>query len=96
MQTKEVREQMFEHINAWKAGGLTQKSFCGQSNIPYHVFHYWYKVYRTLGKADGSSFVKLQVNTAVTSSSVELIFADGKRLLFHEPVSTDYLKALIA
>lgn len=87
---------MFEHINAWKQTGVTQKSFCGQANIPYHVFHYWYKVYRDLDKVDSGSFVKLQVNTAVAPSSVELVFPDGKRLLFHEPVSADYLKALIA
>jgi hypothetical protein len=95
MQTKDVRQQLFEHINAWKASGVTQKDFCGQANIPYHIFHYWYKVYRDLNKVDSSSFVKLQVNTAVTSS-VELVFPDGKRLLFHQPVSADYLKALIS
>ena len=48
MQAKDVREQMFEHINGWKQSGVTQKSFCEQANIPYHVFHYWYKVYRDL------------------------------------------------
>jgi hypothetical protein len=81
-QTKEVREQMF------------QKSFCEQASIPYHVFHYRYKLYRESGKAISSSFVKLEVDPPVSFSSVELICPDGKRLLFHQFVSVDYLKAL--
>jgi len=93
MQTKETRELMFEQVRVWQDSGLSQKKFCEQENIPYHVFHYWYKVYRNKDKPVGGSFVKLQVEPVCR---VEIICTDGKRLLFHEPVSADYLKALIS
>ena len=96
MQPKEVREQMFEHIKRWQSGDLTQKRFCEQAGIAYHVFHYWYKVYRNSNQPATSSFVKLKVEPSLASSSIELVLPDGKRLLFHEPVAADYLKALIS
>ncbi len=96
MQSPEVREQMIEHIKGWQTSGLSQKKFCEQANIPYHVFHYWYKVFRKTDSADSGSFVKLPVTGLNTFCSVELFCPDGKRLVFHEPVSPDYLKALIS
>ena len=96
MQSTEVREQMFQHIRAWELGDISQKEFCERANIRYHVFHYWYKVYRDKDKAISSPFVKLKVDPPVSLSSVELICPDGKRLLFHQLVPVDYLKALIS
>ena len=96
MQTKEVREQMFEYIKAWESSNISQKKFCEQVKLSYHVFHYWYKVYRNNSKSATSSFVKIQVAASPTLSAVELICSDGKRLLFYEPVSADYLKVLIS
>lgn len=98
MQSKEeVQQQMFNKIEQWRMSGLSQKAFCGQSNLSYHIFHYWYKRYRTEGNKDTtSSFVKLQVASALCAGNIEVVFPDGKRLLFHQPVSPDYLKALIS
>lgn len=96
MQAKEVRDQMFEHIKAWESSDISQKKFCEQNNITYHVFHYWYKVYRKSNQSASGSFVKLQVHPLPALSSVELICADGKRLVFHKPVSPEFLKALIS
>ena len=48
MQNKdEVRERMMAMIEDWKISGLKQKHYCEARNIAYHVFHYWYGVYRT-------------------------------------------------
>jgi hypothetical protein len=97
----QVRKQMFIHIEEWQKSKLSQKSYCSEHSISYHVFHYWYKVYRD-GKSvkkqkRSSSFIKLQVEKTSSETSVhaELILADGKRLIFHEAVSSSYLKALI-
>lgn len=98
MQSKEeVKQQMFGHIEQWQQSGLTQKGFCEQSNVPYHVFHYWYKRYRNQGNNVGSSFIKLDVPPGIPSNAlhVELLLPDGKRLLFYQPLTIDYLKALI-
>ncbi len=90
------REQMFSMIGNWQQSGLSQKAFCAQHDIRYHVFHYWYKVYRNTHALSQASFVKLQITPSPGLSSAELICTDGKRLVFHQPVSADYLKALIS
>lgn len=98
MQSKEkeaVQQQMFDYIDQWQQSGLTQKAFCGQVKLAYHIFHYWYKRYR-ITESNPGSFIKLGVSTPSVSSSMELVLPDGRRLLFHQPVSSDYLKALIS
>ena len=91
-----AREQMFSMISNWQQSGLSQKAFCSQHDIPYHVFHYWYKVYSNVNVTPIASFVKLQVSPTPGSSVAELICTDGKRLVFHQPVTADYLKVLIS
>ena len=94
----EVREQMFKIIEQWQQSSLTQNVFCQQQSIKYHVFYYWYKRYREQhaeSQSNTPSFVKLQVAKAASSGSVEIYFPGGVRLVFHEPVSINYLKALI-
>ena len=96
---EEVRKQMFFHIDQWKKGDQSQKAYCLELNIRYYVFHYWFIRYRDeeAGKKDNrSSFVKLQVNQSATKAHAELILPDGKRLVFHEAVSSDFLKSLIS
>lgn len=97
----QVSEQMFSMIRNWQQSGLTQKAFCEQHKIGYHVFHYWYKCFRDLQappKDEGFIPLKIQPSNSVNipGAHVELVLADGKRLLFHQPVASDYLKALIS
>jgi hypothetical protein len=92
----QVREQMFSMISNWQRSGLNQKAYCAEHNIRYHVFHYWYKVYRHQSALPEASFVKVQITPSPVSSSVELFCTDGKRLVFYQPVTVDYLKALIS
>jgi hypothetical protein len=42
----EVRQQMFKLIQEWQQSGFSQKAYCKEQSIKYHVFHYWYKRYR--------------------------------------------------
>ncbi len=95
----EGRQQMFSIIEQWRTSGLNQKAFCEQRSIRYYVFHYWYKRYKIQqsGVADNAgSFVKLQVAKPSSSGGVEINFPGGIRILFHEPVSSNYLKALVS
>jgi hypothetical protein len=95
----EVREHMFSLIGQWQRSGLTQNTFCEQQSIRYHVFHYWYKRYREQHanpQSDASSFVKLQIAKPIADGSVEIIYPGGIRIIFHEPVSSSYLKALVS
>lgn len=97
----QLQEQMFSVIMSWQQSGLSQKSFCEQHNIRYHVFHYWYKCYRDLrSPAKDEGFIPLKIRPSISVNDsrphVELLLSDGSRLLFHQPVSSDYLKALIS
>ena len=93
----EVRRQMFETIDRWKQSGLSQKSFCENESLKAHVFHYWYKRYRLAEQAaeNKSGFVKLKIEKPAVAAPVEIHFPHGVRLLFHEAVNPEYLKALI-
>jgi len=96
---EEVKKQMFSHIDQWKSSSKSQRSYCIEHNIRYYVFHYWFKRYRdeqAEKKDNTNSFVKLQVDQSTARAHAELIMPDGKRLVFHEPVSSDFLKALIS
>ncbi len=95
-----TREQMFSMINEWQQSGVSQKAFCEQYGIRYHVFHYWYKCFRNLqspAKHEGFIPLSIQPSPPINGSSayVELLLPDGKCLLFRQPVSSDFLKALI-
>jgi hypothetical protein len=97
--TETRRQEMFSMIANWQQSGLTQKAYCIQNNIAYYVFHYWYKCYRdtrTTTVDRPTSFVQLQVTSGSSVPTVELQLGDGRRLLFHQPVSSDYLKSLIS
>lgn len=95
----EVRQQMFEMIEQWKQSGLCQNAFCEQHSIRFHKFYYWYKCYRRqhdVCEDSSVGFVKLKIEKPVVASSVEIHFPGGIRMLFHETVSSNYLKTLIS
>jgi hypothetical protein len=92
------REQMLSMIEDWKQSGLSQKSYCEKSSIKYHRFHYWYKRFKAIqatSKEPQSSFIELQLPGAADKSCAEVIYPDGKRILFHQAVSVHFLKTLV-
>lgn len=95
----EVRQHMFQIIEQWKQSGLSQNAFCEQQSIRFHKFYYWYKCYRRVNDIpdeNNRGFVKLKIEKPLATSSVEIHFPGGVRVLFHEPVSSNYLKTLIS
>jgi len=96
--TEAIKQQMFHHIEQWQQSGLSQKQYCGEHHLRYHVFHYWYKRYRQArATPPEAGFLPLQLNAAtLTGVHSELVLVDGRRLLFYGPVSADYFKALLA
>jgi hypothetical protein len=91
-----VREQMFASIASWQQSDLSQKEWCRQQNIAYHIFHYWYSIYREEHPQpdNDNSFVRLSVKPEV-NSSCEVVFTDGTKILFREPVTVHFLKSLL-
>ncbi len=99
---QQTRQQMLGMITSWKRSGLSQKAYCEQNNIRYYVFHYWYKRYRDDQSAEikQRNFIPLDVPSFSVSdqctADIEIVLPDGKRILFHQAVSADYLKAVIS
>jgi hypothetical protein len=91
----DVTAQMFDKVVQWQQSGLTQKAYCEQQGLAYHVFHYYYKRFGDKENTGSHKFIKLQVMPGNVSTNMELVYPDGKRLLFHQGVSVDFLKALI-
>jgi hypothetical protein len=91
-----IREQMFISIASWQQSDLSQKEWCRQQDIAYHIFHYWYKVYRKENPQPGntSSFLRLSVKPEA-NAICEVVFTDGTKILFREPVTVHYLKSLL-
>lgn len=92
---------MFKAVSRWPQSGLTQKAWCEKNDFSYSKFHYWYRRYRREEEAEAGSlgddrFVPLMVEpTPTTGAWCEVVLAEGKKLAFHQPVSVDFLRALI-
>ena len=97
MQSKDgIKDQMFSKIEQWQQSGLSQKAWCEHENIAYHIFHYWYKKYRGANDAPvRSPFIELKPEPAPMACA-ELLLPDGRRLIFHQPVSSGFLKDIIS
>lgn len=98
--SNEQRTTMLALIEQWEQSGMRQNDFYQQHNIPSHVFYYWHKRYKVQNalprKAipSTSGFIELQPAN-VPSGNMELHLRNGNRIIFHQQVSVDYLKALI-
>jgi len=77
--TKEQRGQFLDMINQWKQSGLSQKVFCVTNNIAYHVFHYWYGVYKSEQKSTGS-FLPVSITRACTQEHITISGLSGIQL----------------
>jgi hypothetical protein len=91
-----IREQMFASIASWLSSELSQKQWCHDKGITYHVFHYWYRKYRDehSESTDDNSFVRLTVKPE-TGAGCEVIFTDGTKIIFRQAVPAQYLKSLL-
>lgn len=95
-----LRKTMLDHVGKWEASGLTQKQYSTANNLSYFVFHHWRREYRktpSVKKLPASAFVQLKVKPSLASvSNAEIILPDGRRIIFHQPVSSDFLKAILS
>ncbi len=99
--SNEQRAVMLALIEQWEQSGMRQKDFYQQQNIPSHVFYYWHKCYKNKKSRPRKSipatsgFIQLQP-ADLSSNNMELHLPNGNRIIFHQQVSVDYLKALIS
>lgn len=90
---------MFAHIACWQQSGLSQKAYCRQHQIAYHLFPYWRKRYRlqSEGAACSKGFLSLDISLPAVSATavLELVRPDGSRLLFYVQPEALYLQSLL-
>jgi hypothetical protein len=93
-----LQQLMFSLIEVWKKSGKTQHEFCQEKDIAYSKFQYWMKKYKDQSRTDGDDgFVSVVVKDQPSlGGSMELLFPDGKKLIFHQGVEVTYLRALLA
>ncbi len=89
--------EMFSLIELWEQSGLSGKAFCKEQNISFHTFYYWLKKFRQKDDdSETTGFVPIKISkTQPVSSACEIIFPDGKRLIFHEKIDATFLRALL-
>jgi len=66
---EQVQEKMFASIRSWQQSNTTQKEWCQQQDIPYHIFHYWYRKFKVPqgSPQHNESFVRLAIDSDETA-----------------------------
>ena len=81
-------------IQQWQTSGLTQREFCIANNIVYHVFHYWYGVYRSKQQTDGT-ILPIKIQKPSNSCVVELTQGVAEQRIAKSPSILKYQGFLI-
>ena len=89
------RTQMMKMISDWQASGLKQKDYCKANKMAYHVFHYWYGVYRS-NKTDTRSFLPVKVTPAGHTEQITILGISGIKVqVALTEQSIDFVKQLL-
>lgn len=97
-----LQQLMFSLIEIWKSSGQSQRAFCHEKDLAYSKFHYWHKKYLEYQSPSSSvePFVAVTVKKSralepLPSGTMELVFPDGRRLIFNQSVGAGFLKTLL-
>lgn len=93
-----LSQLMFSLIEIWKNSGVTQREFCAEKSIALPKFQYWMKKY-TLQHEGPGDFMPVKLTgsaNAGAGSRLEILWPDGRRVIFHAPVDASFLKALLS
>jgi hypothetical protein len=81
-------------LDEWKSSGQRISSFCKERNIPYHSFFYWQKKLSSRALSMQNNFLELTPSPSQRFPLTEIIYPNGKRIVFHSPVEVCILKQL--
>lgn len=90
-----TEQLMFSLIEIWKGSGKSQIAFCKEKGIAYHKFHYWLKKYSGQHSLGAPQFSQLTVASKEACGSIEVIYPDGRKVVFHQPVGPLFLRHLL-
>jgi hypothetical protein len=94
------QQKFFDNIINWQKSGVSQKAWCAENNMPYSVFHYWYRRYRNLHPPEKQGATDRFVQLKVKDHSLgipwcELILTNGQKFVFHQPLSADFIRSIL-
>ena len=78
----------------WKASGQSIATYCKEHGIAYHNFFYWQKKLSFSANSTKKKFIKLPPPSSSPALSTEIIYPNGKRIVFHYAVEVSVLKQL--
>ncbi len=95
-----TQQLMFSLIEIWKSSEQSQHEFCKDKDLDRNKFQYWFRKYRAVQSANGTDTkffkqIKLKEHPPV-SAAIEVIFPDGRKLIFHQPVEASFLRTLLS
>ena len=95
------REEISSLIRKWLASGKTKTTFCRENNLTYMTFIRWTrgkkkeKPGNVAGKDKLSGFIPLTMNHPMRENFAEINLSSGAKIIFHAPVSAQYLRAIL-
>jgi hypothetical protein len=94
-------DKMFNSIEQWQRSGVSQKAWCTENNIPYSVFHYWYRRFRNLHPENeqvvADRFVQIKVPDHLSGIPwCELVLTNGQKFVFHQPLAAEFIRSILA
>lgn len=81
-------------LNEWKSSGQSITSFCKDRNIAYHSFFYWQKKLSDPASSTQSKFIELPSLPSSPLPYTEIIYPNGKRIVFHHSIDIALLQQL--
>jgi hypothetical protein len=89
-----TEEEISTLIERWRASGKNKKTFCRENDVNYMTFIGWTRPRPRVQKEKtkkSSSFIPLSINQAGAGVFAELNLPGGERIIFHAPMSAEYL-----
>jgi hypothetical protein len=91
-------------IAQWEKSDQKMKVFCAEQGITLSSLSYWIRQFGSEGKRveKEKSFIALELEKGPSGynfesySFAELVFANGTRIVIHQPVSPAFLRELLA
>lgn len=100
-----LQQLMFSLIEVWKSCGKSQQEFCREKELDYNKFQYWLRKYKRSNSDAGlpsrrGRFTQIEikerpVSTFVERGFLELVYPDGRRLIFHRPVEASFVRSML-
>lgn len=90
----QITEEKQLMLADWKTSGQSIATYCKEKGIAYHSFFYWQKKLSSSSSLPKKKFIKLPPPSSSAVLSTEIIYPNGKRIVFHSAVEVSVLKEL--